>query len=214
MRSEDWSIENDRPHNPQPLGLRPQPSPMRLGLFGGSFDPVHNGHLSLANCCADQAGLDAVWFVPAAVQPFKPHGPVASDADRVAMLRLATAERDDFVVSTTETDRGGFSYTVDTLRQIHAERPEAKLFFLMGADSLNDLPKWREPEEILRLATPMVVQRPGETLDSEIEHVRVEMTPVDISSSAIRERLSHGEPIDELVPDAVAQYIRQSRLYW
>lgn len=186
---------------------------MRLGLFGGSFDPVHNGHLRLAGRCAEQAGLDAVWFVPAAVQPFKQHGPRASEADRVAMLRLATAERDDFVVSTLEIDRGGVSYTADTLRQVHAEHPGAELFFLMGADSLGDLPNWREPEAVLRLATPLVVQRPGETLESDLKHVRVEMPLTDISSSSIRERLSRGEAIDSLVPAAVAEYLLENRLY-
>ncbi|QDT67247.1 Nicotinate-nucleotide adenylyltransferase [Planctomycetes bacterium MalM25] len=186
---------------------------MRLGLFGGSFDPVHNGHLRLAACCADQAGLDEVWFLPAAVQPFKQRGPIASDADRVAMLRLATTGREGFVVSTLEIDRGGVSYTVDTLRQIHADRPDAELFFLMGADTLRDLSNWREPDEVRRLATPLVVQRPGETLDTEIEHTRVEMPPTDISSSAIRKRIHAGEPIADLVPAAVARYLEENGLY-
>lgn len=186
---------------------------MKLGLFGGSFDPVHNGHLRLAACCAEQAGLDEVWFLPAAVQPLKPHGPIASDADRVAMLRLAIEGQGGFRVSTLEIDRGGVSYTVDTLRQIQADRPDAELFFLMGADSLNDLPNWREPEEVCRLATPLVVQRPGERIDSEVEHVRVEMPPKDISSSTIRERIGNGEPIADLVPEAVAQYLQENGLY-
>ncbi len=116
---------------------------MRLGIFGGSFDPSHNGHLRLAECCAEQAGLDAVWFVPAGVSPFKPHGPVASCADRLAMLRLAVEGLAGREISTLEIDRGGISYTADTLRQIHAARPDARLFFLMGADSLHDLPEWR-----------------------------------------------------------------------
>ncbi|MEM1304694.1 MAG: adenylyltransferase/cytidyltransferase family protein, partial [Planctomycetota bacterium] len=89
---------------------------MRIGLYGGSFDPVHNGHLAVAKACRDSAGLDGVWFVPTAVQPFKPHGPVASDHHRVAMLRLAGA-----TVCTVEIDRGGVSYTVDTLRQLTAD---------------------------------------------------------------------------------------------
>lgn len=187
---------------------------MRLGIFGGSFDPVHNGHLRLAECCARQAGLDAVWFVPAAVSPFKPNGPVASNADRVAMLRLALEGRPGLQVSTLEIDRGGVSYTVDTLRQIHEDQPDTELFFLMGADSLHDLPSWHEPEKILRLATPLVVQRPGEPEPkTDLPHERVEMPPMDVSSSGLRERLANGDPCEGLLPDGVAAYVTDRGLY-
>jgi nicotinate-nucleotide adenylyltransferase len=187
---------------------------MRIGLFGGSFDPVHNGHLTLAACCAEEGGLDAVWFVPAALQPFKLGGPVASDADRVAMLRLAITDIPDREVSTLEIDRGGVSYTVDTLRQVKTELPNAELFFLMGADTLRDLPGWREPDEVLRLATPMVVQRPGEAdVVTDVPHVRVEMPPMDISSSDIRRRITISESITGLVPPKVAAYIDEHSLY-
>ncbi|MEQ8849115.1 nicotinate-nucleotide adenylyltransferase [Botrimarina sp.] len=187
---------------------------MRLGVFGGSFDPVHVGHLRLAGCCCDQAGLDAVWFVPAAVQPFKAEGPVASDPQRCEMLRLAIASEPRFGVSTIEIDRGGVSYSVDTLRELHAARPGDQLFFLMGADTLRDLPGWREPDEVLRLATPLVVQRPGEAPpDSAVDHVLVTMPPIDISSSEVRRRLAAGEPVDGLLPPAVLEYIRQNGLY-
>lgn len=187
---------------------------MLLGLFGGSFDPVHVGHLRLAACCRDQAGLDAVWFVPAAVQPFKADGPVATDAQRCAMLRLAIAGEAGFVLSTIEVDRGGTSYSVDTLREVRALRPDDEVFFLMGADTLRDLPDWREPDEVLRLATPLVVQRPGEApLDSAIEHVRVEMPPIDISSSEVRRRLAAGERVDGMLPPSVQAYITQHALY-
>jgi len=194
--------------------LQPLASPMRIGLFGGSFDPVHNGHLTLAASCAEQGGLDSVWFVPAALQPFKLHGPVASDSDRVAMLRLAIADIPARDVSTLEIDRGGVSYTVDTLRQIKSELPDAELFFLMGADTLRDLPGWREPDEVLRLATPMVVQRPGEAdIATDVPHVRVKMPPMDISSSDIRRRITIGELITHLVPPQVAAYINDQGLY-
>jgi nicotinate-nucleotide adenylyltransferase len=187
---------------------------MRIGLFGGSFDPVHNGHLTLAACCAEQGGLDAVWFVPAALQPFKLGGPVASDADRVAMLRLAIADMPGREVSTLEIDRGGVSYTVDTLRQLHAELPDAELFFLMGADTLRDLPGWREPDEVLRLATPMAVQRPGEAdVVTDVPHMRIGMPPMDISSSDIRKRIATGESIEGLLPASVAAYIDEYGLY-
>lgn len=194
--------------------LQPLASPMRIGLFGGSFDPVHNGHLTLAACCAEQGGLDAVWFVPAALQPFKLHGPVASDAQRVAMLRLAIESMPGREVSTLEVDRGGVSYSVDTLRQVHADLPDVELFFLMGADTLRDLPGWREPDEVLRLATPMVVQRPGEAnVVTDVPHVRVEMPPMDVSSSDIRRRITMDKSIADLVPPPVATYIDEHGLY-
>lgn len=189
---------------------------MRLGLFGGSFDPVHNGHLELARCARDQAQLDEVWFIPAAMQPLKPHGPRASAKHRLAMLELALAAEPRFSVSTLELDRGGVSYTVDTLREIHAQFPDAKLFFLMGADALHDLPNWREPAEILRLATPLVVRRPGEQpLDDPVlpAHAIIEMPALAISSSEIRRRVAAGESIADLVPAEVADYILRFALY-
>ena len=134
---------------------------MRLGVFGGSFDPVHTGHLVLADSCAEQAALDAVWFVPTAKQPLKPTGPQASDDDRLAMLRLALATRPRFEVSDLEIKRGGVSYTVDTLATIAADSLGAELFFLMGADSLADLPQWHRPTKICELATLLVVRPRG-----------------------------------------------------
>src|SRR6187399_2468746 len=117
---------------------------MHLGIFGGSFDPVHNGHIALARACQQQAKLDEVWFVPTAIQPLKQHGPQAPNAARVEMLRLAIEGNDSWRVCTLEVDRGGRSYTVDTLRQLREELPEAKLFFLMGADVIRDVPRWKE----------------------------------------------------------------------
>lgn len=200
---------------------------MRLGVFGGSFDPVHNGHLELARVCRGRARLDEVWFVPAAQQPHKPSGPVASNADRVQMLRLATAGETGLEVSTLEIDRGGVSYTVDTLRQIAAERPHAELFFLMGADTLRDLPKWREPGEVLRLATPIVVHRAGEpapdfgglrglATPAQIAVIRdlvVETTPIAVSSSELRGRLAAGAEAGDALPRRVADWIAEKGVY-
>jgi nicotinate-nucleotide adenylyltransferase len=200
---------------------------MRLGLFGGSFDPVHRGHLVLADSCARQAALDAVWFVPTARQPLKPSGPQASDAERLAMLRLALTDRPRFEVSALEIERGGASYTVDTLTEIHAQLPEAELYFLMGADSLADFLQWRRPEEICSLATPLVVRRAGspapnldifsklvsaERLDA-IRRSQVEMPTVPISSSQIRQLIAVGGDWKDLLPATVAEYIREKRLY-
>jgi nicotinate-nucleotide adenylyltransferase len=200
---------------------------MRLGVFGGSFDPVHLGHLRLADSCWRQAGLDRVEFVPAASQPHKPGGAEASDADRVAMLRLAVVDRPEFSVSTIEIDRGGVSYTADTLRELSALHRGAELFFLMGSDSLTDLPNWREPEAILHLATPLVVRRPGvaepdfDALRSlvsdarlaEIRAAEVEMPQTPISSSETRRLIAEGGDWRSLVPAAVADYIDKQDLY-
>jgi len=220
---------------------------MRLGIFGGSFDPVHHGHLGVARVCQRQALLDEVWFTPVARQPLKHAGPRATSAQRVEMLRRAIdfaagepsepggppprpprptrppRPRSSWRVCTLEIDRGGFSYTVDTLRQIHEELPEAELFFLVGADTLRDVPQWKEPAEIFRLATPLVVGRagqPGPDLTEITSLCRnttqprlIEMPEIDVSSSEVRRRLAAGESIDELVPPPVAHYIYAQGLY-
>jgi nicotinate-nucleotide adenylyltransferase len=196
---------------------------MRLGIYGGSFDPVHNGHLALAHACQKQAGLDEVWFTPTAVQPLKQDGPHASAAQRLEMLRLAIYPEASWRVCKLEIERGGLSYTVDTLRQLNEELPDAVLFFLMGGDALHDAPNWREPREIFSLATPLVVRRAGEAeldlaslegLCMENKRPRlIEMSPVDVSSSEIRRRAAAGEPIDRLVPHSVADYIASQNLY-
>jgi nicotinate-nucleotide adenylyltransferase len=196
---------------------------MRLGIFGGSFDPVHNAHLALARACQQQAALDEVWFTPTAIQPLKHRGPNASDAQRIEMLRLATTNEPSWRVCTLEIDRGGFSYTVETLRQIHAELPEAKLFFLFGADAIRDVPKWKEPREIFRLAAPLVVRRAGQPLPDldqlnllcgeATQPKSIEMPSMDISSSEIRRRLTRRESIADYVPDSVAGYIAEHDLY-
>jgi nicotinate-nucleotide adenylyltransferase len=213
---------------------------MRLGIFGGSFDPVHNGHLCLAHECQRQVALDEVWFTPVAIQPLKKSGPQAADHHRLQMLNRAidsqksepsrghdhnarVAPRESWRVCTLEIDRGGFSYTVDTLRRIHEELPDAELFFLVGADALRDVPQWREPQEIFRLSTPLVVCRPGQSMpdlsalgtfcDDQHKPQQVEMNPIDVSSSEIRRRIAAGEPIDHLTPPAVAEYIAGHGLY-
>jgi nicotinate-nucleotide adenylyltransferase len=200
---------------------------MRIGVFGGSFDPVHHGHLELARSCRDQAMLDRIWFIPAAHQPFKPDGPFATNADRLAMLELALAGETSFEISTLELDRGGMSYTIDTLLTLSAMVPDAELFLLMGADSLVDFPYWRRPADICRVATPLVVNRGGEPapnfehLDQilpperidEIKASQVTMTPMEHSSANIRRLIATGGGWRELVPKSVAAYIRKHRLY-
>jgi nicotinate-nucleotide adenylyltransferase len=220
----------------------PKPAP-RLGIFGGSFDPVHFGHLELARACHEQANLDEVWFTPTAIQPLKHGGPQATDNQRIEMLRLAiesdetasiapgrghhreamVGPRLNWRVCTLEIDRGGYSYTVDTLRQLQTELPETELFFLMGADALQDVPTWKEPAEIFRLAKPLVVARAGEPAPdlsaiaplcpADNPPQLIAMRPINVSSSEIRRRISAGESLEGFVPSAVADYIERQGLY-
>jgi nicotinate-nucleotide adenylyltransferase len=200
---------------------------MRLGLFGGSFDPVHYGHLLLAECCREQCRLDAVWFLPAAVPPHKQDRHLSPAEARVEMLDLAIAGHEAFSVNRYEVERGGVSYTVDTLRHFREEYPNADLFLLMGSDMLHDLPHWREAHEICRLAIPVVVSRPGpgpphfECLEglaspSRIELARqhqVDMPQIELSSREIRRRAARGLSIRYQTPRAVEKYIETHRLY-
>jgi nicotinate-nucleotide adenylyltransferase len=173
--------------------------------------------------CQKQAGLDKVWFTPAAVQPLKQSGPQAADEDRLAMLRLAIEGQPNWRICTLEIDRGGVSYTIDTLRQIQAERPRDELFLLLGSDAVADVPHWRAPTDIFRLARPLVVRRAGEPepdlvalgklCPASSPPVEIEMPPLDISSREIRRRAAAGEAIDDLVPRAVADLVSARLLY-
>src|SRR5262249_10274166 len=134
---------------------------MRIGVFGGAFDPVHYGHLILAEQGREQARLDQVWFIPAARHPFKADTTVARFDRRVEMLRLAIAGHDAFRVNELEKDRPGLSYTADTLEELQRQNPGDELFMLIGSDTLPDLPKWHAPERVVRAAALVVMERPG-----------------------------------------------------
>ncbi len=197
----------------------------RLGIFGGSFDPLHLGHLSAARHCREAAQLDELWFVPTAHQPHKRGGPVASAQHRGAMIQRALTDQPGLGLSHIELARGGTSYTVDSLREIRRQHPEHALYLILGADTFADLPNWREPAEICKLATLLVVNRPDAIADSQIEVMvpdslrgvmrvqLVTMPPVEVSSTQIRQRAAAGQAIDTLVPEAVAQYISEHGLY-
>lgn len=199
----------------------------RIGLFGGSFDPVHYGHLLLAECCREQLSLDQVWFMPAAVPPHKRDRALTDGAKRVDMLRLATGGEPAFVVSTMELDRGGVSYTVETLAAMHEQMPESEIFLLLGSDSLVDLPTWREPERICELAIPVAVRRAGSPAAdfgvlakfvlpqrlNQFAQYSVEMPLVELSASEIRQRVALGKSIRYRTPRAVEQYILAESFY-
>jgi nicotinate-nucleotide adenylyltransferase len=187
---------------------------MRLGIFGGSFDPIHVGHLIVAQEALHRAELDRLLVLPTARPPHKPSRELARIADRLAMVRLAIAGTPGLEAAETEA-HGGTAYTVDTLRWARAVHGAgAELFLVIGEDSLAELPTWREPEEILRLATLLVYPRRGaEGGGTRYPHVDLLGDTIDISSSTLRRRIREGAPIRFWVPDAVRLYIEAHGLY-
>lgn len=188
---------------------------MRLGIYGGSFDPPHLGHLLPVLDAAEQLGLDGVRYVPAAIQPLKVEGASASPADRLAMTERLVQGIPGFSVDPAEIDRPGLSYTVDTLAMVAAEVPGAELFLLLGADAYALFDQWRDPDRVRALATIVVMVRgDGVASPSEGPGVRVlQSRRVDMSSTELRARVRDGRTIRGFVPDAVAQYVAEHRLY-
>lgn len=189
---------------------------MRIGLYGGSFDPVHLGHLLVAQAAAEELRLDRVHFIPAARSPFKPGVAPAPAGVRLQLLRLALAGRGGWEVDDQEIRRGGVSYSIDTLREYAHRFPGAGLFYLIGADHVRCLPQWREADELARLARFAVIPRPGETavtLPPPFRGRQLRGFPLAVSSSQIRERVKAGQAIEPLVPATVAEAIRNNRLY-
>jgi nicotinate-nucleotide adenylyltransferase len=188
---------------------------VRLGIYGGSFDPPHLGHLLPVIDAAEQLGLDGVRFVPAAIQPLKVGRASASPADRLAMTERLVEGIPGFTVDPAEIDRPGLSYSVDTLAGVAADVPGAELFLLLGADAYALFDQWRDPDRVRALATIVVMVRgDGTTPPRERPGVRVlQSRRVDISSTELRARVRDGRTIRGFVPDAVAQYVAEHRLY-
>lgn len=189
---------------------------MRLGIYGGSFDPVHLGHLLVAQAAREELGLDRVVFIPAAQSPFKPGSQPTPGDLRSRMLRLALQGWEWAEVDERELKRGGVSYTVETLRELVAENPGAELFYLIGADHAPVLPKWREAESLASLAQFVVIPRPGDpepVLPAPFRGRVLQGFPLGVSSSQIRERVKAGLPIRHLVAPAVAEAIVANGLY-
>lgn len=200
---------------------------MRIGIFGGSFDPIHLGHLILAERCREEAELDQVWFVPCALSPHKRDGAHGSDRQRTEMIELALGGHEAFLLSRLELDRGGVSYTVDTLQQIRENHPEHDLFLLIGDDSLESFDRWRQPKTICELAIPIVINRPGSgEIDLSVlgeyvgqgrlerfERAQVTGPKIEISSTDIRNRVHNGKSIRYLTPRSVEKYIETNHVY-
>jgi nicotinate-nucleotide adenylyltransferase len=197
---------------------------MRIGILGGTFDPIHYGHLVIAEECRHRLRLDQVLFVPASQPPHKRGRTISPAVHRLAMVELAIAGNPAFSLSRIELERTGPSYSVDTLAQLREEHGEgAGLFFIVGLDALPDLLTWHKPQRILQLATLAAVTRPGYEFD--LSHIvrqipeaaeRIVYVPapsLDLSSTELRRRVTAGLPIRYQVPDAVERYVREQGLY-
>jgi nicotinate-nucleotide adenylyltransferase len=200
--------------------------PEKIGVFGGSFDPVHMGHLTIAQDAVEQLELDRLIFVPAAVPPHKQEKTLADDRHRLAMLQLATESNLSFEVSDIELRRGGVSYTFDTLTQLQAEHPGAELFFIVGLDSLTILHAWKNVEQLLEKWILVPFARGGEDPERIAEQIQlskdwkkrllqrmIRIHEIEISASEIRMRLAEGLSIRYLVPPEVEMYIAEHHLY-
>jgi nicotinate-nucleotide adenylyltransferase len=185
-----------------------------VGLFGGSFDPVHHGHLIVGRVAAETLGLDSLRFVPAREQPFKQGRHGASPEHRAAMLDLAVAGSTGLEVERAELGRAGPSYTVDTLRAIHAREPGVRLTLLLGADAAAELEAWHEASEIPGLASVVVFARHGaQAPTSPLIARTIEVPAIEISATEVRRRVREGRSVRYWVPDPVAEYVTRHRLY-
>ncbi len=198
---------------------------MKIGVLGGTFDPIHNGHITVAEETRARLDLAEVLFVPAGQPLLKEHSPILAAEHRVQMIRLAIAEQPYFKLSTMEIERAGFSYTVDTITELQAQLGAGdELFFILGWDSLAQLPKWKEPSRLIKVCRLVAVPRPGyslpdlNSLEAAIPGlsqrlILLDKPEVDISAFAIRNRVAQGLSIGHLVPEPVDEYIRQHKLY-
>ena len=188
----------------------------RIGLLGGTFDPVHLGHLFVAQTAREELQLNRLFFIPAAQSPFKPGRQASPPGERLRLLRLALAGKPWCAIDEQEIQRGGVSYTIDTVRDYGRRFPQAELFYLVGSDHVPQLGQWREAPELARLAQFVVIPRPGEKaaeFPAPFRGQTLRGFPLAVSSSQIRARIREGKEIEHLLPAAVAEAIRNNRLY-
>jgi nicotinate-nucleotide adenylyltransferase len=204
-------------NTPQGDRVPAQNGPKRLGVMGGTFDPIHHGHLVAASEAAAVFGLDQVVFVPTGKSAFKQGQVVTSSEHRYLMTVIATASNPSFTVSRVDIDRHGVTYTIDTLRDLRAAMPQTELFFITGADAMDEILAWKDARLLFELAHFVGVTRPGHTLHAHglpADGVSLlEVPALAISSTDVRARVAGGQPIWYLVPDGVVQYIGKHRLY-
>jgi nicotinate-nucleotide adenylyltransferase len=199
----------------------------RIGIFGGSFDPIHLGHLLIAEQFRNELSLDMVKFIPAKISPFKLDYTPTADKHRLEMIKLAVGANPHFELDPIEIQRGGVSYTVDTIEQLQVSEPQASWYLLIGADSLKDFRKWKSPDRLLSLVHLVVAHRGGYSdpdwtqlqgivSDEELRSIqqrRLDIPVMEISSTGIRNRIEQGRSIRYLVPAPVEVYIREHQLY-
>ena len=198
---------------------------LRVGIFGGTFSPVHNGHIASAKAFMEQMKLDYLYVIPTCMPPHKQIGPSDDPIHRMKMCELAFADTDGVVVSDIEIKRGGKSYTYDTL--VELSRPDTRLFFMCGTDMVLTFDKWYRSEDIFKLCYPVYVRRENDPIMTQrivskiteyyekygVMFRRIITEPIEVSSTLVRKRVESGEDISDLVPRAVAEYIREKRLY-
>ena len=188
-------------------------SKMRIGIMGGTFNPVHLGHLNMAEQVRKKLDLDEIWFIPNNIPPHKQMDSNITTKDRLAMLSLAMRLNPHFRIMLLEILRGGVSYTVDTLRYLKKRAPRNQYYLIMGSDEVESFPKWKDPEIITRLATLVGVKRPNYQVESKYPMIWVDAPSLEISSSYIRQNVAMGQSIRYLVPEKVWQYIQERGLY-
>ncbi len=191
---------------------------MKLGLFGGSFDPVHLGHLLVAQAAVEELGLDRLFFIPAAQSPFKTksQNQITPAEIRLKLLRLALAGKMNYEIDEQEIKRGGISYSVETLRDYAKRFPGEQLFYIIGTDNISKLNEWREASELAKLAEFVAIPRPGESVAEFPKPFRGKILkgfPIEISSSQIRARVKAGLPVENLVPPFVTEAIHAAKIY-
>ncbi len=189
---------------------------MRIGILGGTFNPIHLGHLILAECAFKSLRLDKLFFVPANISPLKSKRKLVSKDHRLAMLKLALRACRDFAISDLEIKRGGKSYTIETLQAFRRRfrLKKSQIFFITGSDSLKDLNRWKDFTQITKIANFVIAKRPGFSKMKSSRRIQfIDMPQIDISSSLIRTRLGKGKSIEFLVPEEVLAYIKKRRLF-
>jgi nicotinate-nucleotide adenylyltransferase len=198
----------------------------RIGIMGGTFNPIHKGHLALARAAQNEFALDSVIFIPSGNPPHKPKGEVIDKEDRFRLVKLAIREIEDFTASRLELDRPGYSYAVDTFNALKRKYGKtAKLFYIMGLDSINEILEWKKPLELFKLCEFIVGTRPGTRLrtfrrllkfpplEKEVDKIHLMELKEDISASDIRERFNTGRSVGHLVPKVVENYIKRKGLF-
>lgn len=185
----------------------------KVGILGGTFDPPHHGHLLIANEVLSTLELDEIWFMPNGIPPHKQKSKRIQNQDRVQMLELAIRGNDQFKIEKSELERTGPSYTVDTMRVLTSTYRDYQFFFIIGADMIEYLPKWREIDKLVELVQFVGVQRPSYSHETNYPILYVDVPAMEVSSSLIRERLKSGKSVRYLLPDSVLHFIKGGGLY-